>query len=241
MQFGYLLNVVILSRLFYGFKDEPITLKKIFIVITFQFASLLILQLSLKTVLLAVSLTVLNILFCFFERKIKTLNPVRLISMFVVIIIFGIFSSFFIPDNINPDVISFLNEFKKSSAIISALSRINWQKFNLILCGNLFLLNEINFGIRYFFEIFELRPQEDKKEYSTGRIIGMLERILIYFFVLAGQYAAIGFIIAAKGFTRFKDLDKRNFAEYVLVGTLLSSFSAIIIASVVKSLMQFIQ
>lgn len=155
--------------------------------------------------------------------------------------IFGIFSSFFIPDTINPNVISFINEFKNNSAIFLVLSRTNWQKSNLIFCGGLFLLNEINFGIRYFFEIFGLRPQEDKKEYSTGRIIGMLERIMVYFFVLAGQYAAIGFIIAAKGFTRFKDLDKRNFAEYVLVGTLLSSFSAIIVASVVKGLMQIIQ
>jgi hypothetical protein len=241
MQFGYLLNVVILSRLFYGFKDEPVQLKKIFIVIAFQFASLLILQLSFKTVLLAILLVALNVVFYFFERKIKALNPLRLISIFVVIIIFGIFSSFFIPDTINPNVISFINEFKNNSAIFLTLSRINWQKSNLIFCGGLFLLNEINFGIRYFFEIFGLRPQEDKKEYSTGRIIGMLERIMVYFFVLAGQYAAIGFIIAAKGFTRFKDLDKRNFAEYVLVGTLLSSFSAIIVASVVKGLMQIIQ
>ena len=241
MQFGYLLNVVILSRLFYGFKDEPIKLKKIFIVTAFQFASLLILQLSFKTVLLAISLVALNVVFYFFERKINALNPLRLISLFVVIMIFGIFSSFFIPDTINPNVISFINEFKNNSAIFLVLSRTNWQKSNLIFCGGLFLLNEINFGIRYFFEIFGLRPQEDKKEYSTGRIMGMLERIMVYFFVLAGQYAAIGFIIAAKGFTRFKSLDKRNFAEYVLVGTLLSSFSAIIVASVVKGLMQIIQ
>jgi hypothetical protein len=119
---------------------------------------------------------------------------------------------------------------------------MDWQKNNLILCGGLFLINEMNFGIRYFFEIFSLQPKGhnvediDKKEYNTGRIIGMLERILIFFFVLSEQFAAIGLIIAAKGFTRYKELDNRDFAEYVLVGTLLSSLSAIIVAVIVKSL-----
>ena len=34
-------------------------------------------------------------------------------------------------------------------------------------------------------------------------------------------------MLAAKGFTRFKELDDRDFAEYVLIGTLLSSSLAI--------------
>jgi hypothetical protein len=79
----------------------------------------------------------------------------------------------------------------------------------------------------------------DEKEYSTGRVIGMLERILIYFFVLINEFAAIGFIIAAKGFTRFKELDEREFAEYVLIGTLLSAASSIFTAIIVKQLISW--
>jgi hypothetical protein len=58
--------------------------------------------------------------------------------------------------------------------------------------------------------------------------IGLLERVLIYGFILQGQYGAIGFVTAAKAFTRFKALDDRSFAEYVLVGTLLSGGLALL-------------
>ena len=65
----------------------------------------------------------------------------------------------------------------------------------------------------------------------------MLERILIFFFLMADQYTAIGFVLAAKGFTRFKELDNRNFAEYVLIGTFFSSLSAIILALIIKTIL----
>jgi hypothetical protein len=52
--------------------------------------------------------------------------------------------------------------------------------------------------------------------------------------VLAGQYTAIGFIVAAKAFARFKELEQRAFAEYVLVGTLLSVLLAVVSALLVR-------
>ena len=58
-----------------------------------------------------------------------------------------------------------------------------------------------------------------------GRLIGRLERALIFLFVLAGQPAAIGFLIAAKSIFRFgelKDAENRMEAEYILIGTLMS-------------------
>ncbi|HEX6982721.1 MAG TPA: hypothetical protein VF181_08160 [Balneolaceae bacterium] len=45
--------------------------------------------------------------------------------------------------------------------------------------------------------------QFDEGEYNTGRLIGMLERIFVFLFVLFNQYTAIGFILAAKGVARF--------------------------------------
>ena len=51
--------------------------------------------------------------------------------------------------------------------------------------------------------------------------------MLLYSFVLQSQYGAIGFNLAAKAFTRFKALDDRPFAEYVLIGTLLSAYLAL--------------
>ncbi|MFC1725854.1 hypothetical protein ACFL4T_09515 [candidate division KSB1 bacterium] len=82
-------------------------------------------------------------------------------------------------------------------------------------------------------------PDKDDEKCSpyAGVIIGMLERILILFFLLKGQYAAMGFIIAAKGFARYSKMDDRAFAEYVLIGTLLSATIAAMIALLIKYLL----
>jgi hypothetical protein len=56
----------------------------------------------------------------------------------------------------------------------------------------------------------------------VGATIGVLERLIVCVLVLAGQAAAIGFVIAAKTLARFRQLDDRHFAEYYLVGTLAS-------------------
>jgi hypothetical protein len=58
-----------------------------------------------------------------------------------------------------------------------------------------------------------------------GQVIGMLERSLIFLFVLLGSEAAVGFLIAAKSIFRFGELrDARNRmeAEYIIIGTLAS-------------------
>jgi Protein of unknown function (DUF3307) len=55
---------------------------------------------------------------------------------------------------------------------------------------------------------------------QVGATIGILERLLIVTFVLAGVDAAIGFVVAAKTIARFRLLDDRDFAEYYLLGTL---------------------
>lgn len=61
----------------------------------------------------------------------------------------------------------------------------------------------------------------------SGKLIGNLERWLIIVFMLCGQYEAIGFLIAAKSIIRYKDGDISK-TEYVLAGTLISVFIAVI-------------
>lgn len=64
-----------------------------------------------------------------------------------------------------------------------------------------------------------------------GRMIGLLERTLIYVLVLAGQVGAIGFLIAAKSVMRFETAkEDRRAAEYVIIGTLASFAWALIVA-----------
>ncbi len=61
--------------------------------------------------------------------------------------------------------------------------------------------------------------------------IGILERILIFIFIITGQFSAIGFLIAAKSVFRFNDAkeDGNKKAEYFLLGTLISFAVAIVV------------
>lgn len=68
---------------------------------------------------------------------------------------------------------------------------------------------------------------------NGGRIIGYLERILIFIFVYSGSLAAVGFLIAAKSIFRFGELsrpDRRMEAEYIIIGTLYSFTFALLIS-----------
>ncbi len=65
---------------------------------------------------------------------------------------------------------------------------------------------------------------------NAGAWIGYLERLLIFLFILVGEYAAIGLLIAAKSILRFRDDEKQRLTtEYILLGTLLSFTIAILI------------
>jgi hypothetical protein len=79
--------------------------------------------------------------------------------------------------------------------------------------------------------IFPIKD-ESKAENTTlmnaGRIIGALERVLSFILILVGQWAGLGFIIAAKTILRFRDTDTAK-TEYVLIGSLLSFGIAILL------------
>lgn len=58
-----------------------------------------------------------------------------------------------------------------------------------------------------------------------GRAIGMLERLLVFAFLVLGRWEGVGILLGAKSVFRFPDLSRqkdRKLTEYVLVGTLLS-------------------
>lgn len=68
---------------------------------------------------------------------------------------------------------------------------------------------------------------------NAGKYIGILERLLIFGFIILNQWASIGLLIAAKSVLRFNDLSRskdRKLTEYILIGTLQSYSLAIIIS-----------
>lgn len=63
---------------------------------------------------------------------------------------------------------------------------------------------------------------------QAGRYIGMFERALIITLTLTGAFTSIAFVFTAKSIARYKELENRDFAEYYLAGTLLSTLLAIL-------------
>jgi len=78
-------------------------------------------------------------------------------------------------------------------------------------------------------------PQDEEKPtgqhtIAAGRIIGVLERILIFLGVLFGRWEIIAGVVALKTVARYKELDDQLNAEYFLIGSLASIFWAAMMA-----------
>jgi hypothetical protein len=65
---------------------------------------------------------------------------------------------------------------------------------------------------------------------DAGKWIGIIERVLIFTFVVINELSVIGFLLAAKSIFRFGDLkesSEHKKTEYIIIGTLLSFVLAI--------------
>lgn len=75
------------------------------------------------------------------------------------------------------------------------------------------------------------RGRTVQKDKNAGRMIGTLERIIMVIFLSIGQYSAVGLVLTAKSIARYDRISKdQEFAEYYLLGTLLSTICAVIAA-----------
>lgn len=84
----------------------------------------------------------------------------------------------------------------------------------------------------------QLFPQGKMRgETSAGKYIGILERLLIMTLVAANTISAVGFVFTAKSIARFNEIsDNRQFAEYYLVGTLVSFLVALLAGMALKQI-----
>ena len=73
--------------------------------------------------------------------------------------------------------------------------------------------------------------KEDESLAKAGRFIGLLERSLVFIFIITHHWEGVGFLLAAKSIFRFGDLKEskdRKLTEYILIGTLLSFGMAVL-------------
>lgn len=72
---------------------------------------------------------------------------------------------------------------------------------------------------------------------NVGFTIGILERVITAVLLLCNQYSAIGLVLTAKSIARFKQLEKRDFAEKYLIGTLTSLLISLIATIIIVKLL----
>lgn len=74
---------------------------------------------------------------------------------------------------------------------------------------------------------------------NAGKWIGIIERVLVFTFIIVGQLSAGGFLLAAKSVFRFGDLkdprDQKK-TEYIIVGTFISFGIAVLMGFAVRSI-----
>jgi len=122
-------------------------------------------------------------------------------------------------------------------AYLSALAQNS--KFWLIVTGYVLVTWPLGYIIGMATEKWRDAAEVNKEGLAKAGVwIGFFERLLILTFIISNQFAAVGFLIAAKSILRFSDKENtQKKTEYVLIGTLMSfAFAAIIGIIITKSL-----
>ncbi len=75
-----------------------------------------------------------------------------------------------------------------------------------------------------------------KADNKIGRKIGTIERFIMLAFLSVNQYTAMGFVLTAKSIARYDKITKdEKFAEYYLLGTLVSTLSVVLCKQLILS------
>lgn len=249
LPFLYALNVVLLTRLWLCYGDSRVTFCRGAVNCLLQCLSLGVFVFNADVLRIAIVVSVLNICAWLIEKDRRgQIFLKRLIILGFYLISFSILFSKSFDVQFRPSLRDHVSEMRSYFLPASLIDKINLHDCFIYLLGLLLCLNEANLFVRYVIETLRLRPApntlpaitwggvSENQEYNRGRIIGLLERSMLFFFILQGQYAVLGFVIAAKTAARFSELDDRDFAEYFIVGTMLSVVTAGIIALLTKNL-----
>lgn len=256
--FLLLTGVLMLARMPYIYNDQPLTRGQALYLVALQALVLPLFHFTPMWVMFSVLVLLYNGLVIYAEKHGLSKRKPRLVGRFIALVIPLLLYSIFTVHGswlvLRQDIVQVLANVTRQHILVFKLSALGKLRVELpaMTVGLLFLMNETNLMVRLVFEAFGFSPLQAsaashpttptgfstarvtapavKDEYQAGRIIGILERIFVYYAVLQGVYAIIGFITAAKAFARFKELEKRAFAEYVLIGTLISVLMALLTA-----------
>ncbi len=118
-------------------------------------------------------------------------------------------------------IVLFVFLFDKYLEIETVLNITINIKYLLLIAFYILCLKPANIFIKDVFNVFQISISENNDLPNAGKLIGILERVLVLTFVILNQFEAVGFLIAAKSILRYKSNEPKK-TEYVLIGTMLS-------------------
>lgn len=130
--------------------------------------------------------------------------------------------------NANIKYIYSVSAFMEKIQALVEIDNIDILSWLLIL---LLIYKPASITIRIVLDYFEPdhKKEQDLGIKNAGALIGLFERLIIVMMLYVGQYSAIGFVLTAKSIARYNRISEDpQFAEYYLLGTLLSSLIIII-------------
>ncbi|AXT85484.1 hypothetical protein C6I20_09980 [Aeromicrobium sp. A1-2] len=108
---------------------------------------------------------------------------------------------------------------------IAALDGVAFERFALAAGCLVFLVESANIIVRMVLAGTDAGVMASEQTLKGGRVLGPIERILIFSMALSGAYVALTAVVAAKGILRFPEISRDvagRKAEYVLVGSFVS-------------------
>jgi len=118
-------------------------------------------------------------------------------------------------------------------------SFLHQPKTWILISGALFLTMPTSIIMKVIIAKWLPDDESPKSLQNAGKYIGILERALIFVFILTNHFEAVGFLLGAKSIFRFGDLKEAHdlkLTEYVLIGTLLSFGIAIVLSLLIADI-----
>ncbi len=117
------------------------------------------------------------------------------------------------------------------SLAVASLSGVSLDEFALAVVTVVALIGPANAVVREVLDRVGRGLLAEERTLKGGRVIGPLERVLVFGFAVGGNFGGVAAILAAKGILRFPEISRDegdgSRAEYVLVGSFVSWFLAL--------------
>ena len=237
--FLYILNITLLARIIVFRGDAPAPWYRVLIAGIAQAAAAWLLIAD-----LGAPLWTLISAYIALAVAVEYLPRCRVISRLSLLVLFALVAAHLITLH-QPQWRSWLGDIRdwvRASLVFGKVARADWTRALIRISGLLLCFDESNMLVRVVLSAAGIRipgtaprmepvpdatATDQHNQLVRSAVIGNLERVLVFIFVLHGAFNAVPFIITAKGIVRFHELVKPEWAAYVLIGTLLSTLAAI--------------